>query len=331
MEVLNGVRCLPRGKRPLFVALGNFDGVHRGHQAIINSTLKKARDYHGFSAAMVFDPHPQVALRPEQGPALLTDIADRAEIMAGLGLDYLIVEPFTAQVSSLSPEQFVRTVLMEKLNVAGVLIGENYSFGKQGSGSCETLVYWGNKLGFSVDTVPLLKVGGKSVSSSKIRSMLLSGAVSEAADLLNYYFFRQGRVIRGYGVGKEMVYPTANITASHRLLWPGRGVYLTAVGNIDSGLYYGLTNIGSRPTFSDYRTSVETHILDFEGSIYNHQIRLCFLQKLRETRHFCSPERLKDQVSKDIEVGRVLLAELFKENKGRSHSLQAGYTVLRSF
>ncbi len=174
------------------------------------------------------------------------------------------------------------------------------------------------------------KFEGKEVSSSIIRSLLLSGDVNEAADLLRYYFFRQGRVIRGYGIGKKMVYPTANIAANPRLLWPGKGVYLTAVGGLDSGLLYGVTNVGSRPTFAHHETAVETHILDFNNTIYNREIRLCFLDKLRDTRTFSSPHKLKEQIMVDIEKSRELIKIFKVEINGKGKSLQAGCSVLRS-
>lgn len=190
--------------------------------------------------------------------------------------------------------------------------------------------YWGEKLGFSVDISSMLKYKGKEVSSSRIRTLLLSGAVKEAAELLNYYFFRTGKVIKGYGIGKQMIYPTANIAASPRLLWPGRGVYLTAVGNLNGGCLFGVTNVGSRPTFAHYDTSVETHILDFSGTIYNYSIRLSFLEKLRETKTFSSPQQLKEQISYDIEAGRKLIPCYEQEKFGSGNPLQPGCSVLRS-
>ncbi len=307
MELINGADRFPRQEKPLYLALGNFDGVHRGHQTIIKSTVKKVRINGGVGAALIFDPHPVIALRPEKTMPLLTDIADRAEIMAGLGLDYLIVEPFTPELAAYTPEQFVRRFLVGKLGINGVFIGENYSFGNRGSGSANTLDYWGKELGFENQIIPMLRFQGKEISSSKIRSLILSGAVREAAELLNYYFSRQGKVIRGYGIGKKMVYPTANIAASSRLLWPGKGVYLTMVDRFNEGLYYGVTNIGSRPTFSDHSTSVETHILDFNKTIYNFDIRISFIQKLRDTKTFTSPAELKEQIRLDIEKSRAII------------------------
>jgi len=330
MELINGIDRLPEKARQLYLALGNFDGVHRGHQHIIKKTIDHASCDKGVSAALILDPHPLIALRPDQPLTLLTDIADRAEIMAELGLDYMIVQPFSQDFFSLTPEQFIRQILVDRLKVKGVFIGGDYSFGRFGSGSSDTLCYWGEVLGFSVDVSQMLEYKGKEVSSSIIRSLLLSGDVKEAADLLRYYFYRQGRVIKGYGIGKKMVYPTANIAANPRLLWPGKGVYLTAVGRLEGGLLYGVTNVGSRPTFAHPETAVETHILDFNNTIYNRDIRICFLEKLRDTRTFNSPAQLKEQIMLDIEKSRELIKEFRQENKGRSQSLQAGCSVLRS-
>lgn len=330
MEIINGSGRLPEKGKPLFLALGNFDGVHRGHQAIINELVKRSQHHSGFSAALIFNPHPVIALGKDKPVALLTAIADRAAIMAELGLDYLIVEPFNKFISSLTPEQFVRQILIEKYAVRGVFIGENYKFGRQGAGSADTLRYWGKELNFSVDVSPLLSFKGKEVSSSLIRTLLLSGAVREAADYLNYYFFRQGRVVRGYGVGKKLVYPTANITTNQNLLWPGKGVYLTAVGNLGKQPKFGVTNVGSRPTFAHFDVTVETHIIDFNKTLYNREIRLCFLEKMRETKAFSDPAQLKKQIGRDIEQAKILIPNFSQVNKGNVFSLQAGCTMLRS-
>lgn len=330
MELINGVDRLPPPAGPLYLALGNFDGVHRGHQAIFTALVEQARSTGGVSAALVLNPHPMTALKPEKSPALLTDIVDRAEIMAELGLDYLIVEDFAPALAAMSPEQFVKQILVAMVKVKGVFIGENYKFGFRGEGDSGTLRRWGESLGFGVHVMPMIKYKGSEVSSSLIRSLIVSGAVYEAADYLNYYFHRFGRVIKGYGIGKKMVYPTANMAASSRLLWPGRGVYFSAVGNLDGGLLYGVTNVGARPTFNHYDTSVETHIIDFDGTIYNREIRLCFIEKLRDTRTFSSSADLKDQIGRDIEKGRELIALFKDETNGWGRSLQAGCSMLRS-
>lgn len=330
MEIINGVDSLPSLNKPVHLALGNFDGVHRGHQAIIRKAVEESLRNKGISAAFILTPHPVVALDPNNPLVLLTDIEDRAEIMADLGLDYLIIEQFTRDLAALTPEQFIKTVLCEKLKVKAIIVGENYRFGCRGSGSADTLRYWGKKLGFEVHVIPMLSYNGKEVSSSLIRSLLLTGEVKEAADYLNYYFYRQGLVIRGLGIGKRLVYPTANILINPHLLWPGPGVYLTAIGNISEGLLYGVTNIGSRPTFNRFERAAETHIIDFEGNIYNRVIRLCFLEKLRSIMTFSSPLKLKEQIDIDIAKSRVLINQYKQEKNGRGNSLQAGCSVLRS-
>ena len=330
MEIINGIDRLPTEGRAVNLALGNFDGVHRGHQAILKAAVEKAKNNGDISAAMIFDPHPIVALRPDNPMLLLTDIVDRAEIMDGLGVDYLIVEQFTENLSSLSPEHFIEEVLLSKMDLRSVFIGPDYSFGHKGAGTSETMCYWGSKHGFEVSISPLLVFNGREVSSSHIRSLLLSGAVKEASAMLNYFFFRQGKVVKGYGIGKEMVYPTANLVSGPRLLWPGKGVYFTLVDNIDSGPRFGVTNVGTRPTFSCFDTSVETHILDFEGSLYNRELRLYFLEKIRDTKTFSSAQHLKDQIRQDIEKCRELIANNWQEKNGISNSLQLALSMLKS-
>lgn len=332
MEIINGSDRLPRIDRPLFLALGNFDGIHRGHQSIIRATVNMAREEGGLSAVLILNPHPVIALQPDKQMALLTDIADRADIMRELGLDYLILETFTRELASYTPEQFILKILHEKLAAAGLFIGSNYRFGRNGSGCSETLKNWGKEFGYSVQVSPIVRHKNRDVSSSLIRSLLLSGEVKEAADYLNYYFYRQGRVIKGCGIGKKLVYPTANIAVKTRLLWPAGGVYLTAVGNVGNGLMYGVTNVGARPTFGDFKESfAETHILDFNGDIYGREIRLCFLEKMRETKQFLSAGELRQQVGIDIEEGRRLLDYFRSERNGRGNSLQASCSVLRSY
>ncbi len=331
MEIINGSDRLPRIDRPLFLALGNFDGIHRGHQSIIRATVNMAREEGGLSAVLILNPHPVIALQPDKQMALLTDIADRADIMRELGLDYLILETFTRELASYTPEQFILKILHEKLKASGLFIGSNYRFGRNGSGCSETLKNWGKELGYSVQVSPIVRHKNSDVSSSLIRSLLLAGEVKEAAEYLNYYFYRQGRVIKGCGIGKKLVYPTANIAVKARLLWPAGGVYLTAVGNVGRGLMFGVTNVGARPTFDDFEESfAETHILDFNGDIYGREIRLCFLEKLRETKQFSSAGELREQIGIDIEESRNLRDYFRSERNGRGNSLQAGCSVLRS-
>ncbi len=314
MEMINGIhRWNSIDRRPLTLALGNFDGVHRGHQAIIRTAVDAARAAKGRSAALLFDPHPSMLLRPDPSFALLTDLVDRAELMAGLGLDYVIVEPFTEELAALPPERFVEDILVRKLAVSGVVVGYDYSFGRHGRGKVETMAALGEKYGFTVTICPAIRHKQKIISSSAIRSLLQKGAVAEAAALLNYYFFRHGKVIRGSGIGSKILYPTANIDIPARLIQPGQGVYLTAVAGPAAGgeLLFGVTNVGAKPTFTCSRAAIETHILDFQGDLYGRTICLYFLEKLRDTRAFNSPRLLKEQISRDILQARKLIAKRY--------------------
>ncbi len=331
MEIINSINQLPHLTKPLFIALGNFDGVHRGHQAILRAVNEKAKTEQGCSAVLILNPHPVSALRPGKPVTLLTDLADRAEIMQELNIDYMIIEPFTPAFSALEPLEFVNKILIDKLKVKGVYVGENYRFGSQGKGTAAKLDQWGKKFGFFVSIQPLVTYNNNKVSSSLIRDLILDGAVKGAADYLNYYFFREGMVIHGRGVGNKFIYPTANMISSDELLWPGQGVYLTMVNKVKEELLFGVTNVGSIPTFKvDDNRIIETHILDFNENIYNQTIRLCFLEKLRDTAEFLSPEKLKEQIGQDIMTGRQLIEKMKMEINGNGHSLQAGCSVLRS-
>jgi len=331
LEIINSINRLPQIAKPLFIALGNFDGVHRGHQAILKAVNEKARAEKGCSAVLIFNPHPISALRPGKPVTLLTDLADRAEIIQELNINYMIIEPFTPAFAALEPLEFVKQVLIDKLNVKGVYVGENYRFGYQGKGTAVKLDQWGKEYEFFVSIQPLVSFNNKKVSSSLIRDLILSGAVNEAADYLNYYFFREGTVTHGRGVGNKFIYPTANLISTDELLWPGQGVYLTAVGKVKEVLLYGVTNVGSTPTFKvEDKRMIETYIIDFNKNIYNKRIRLCFLEKLRDTQEFASPEKLKEQIGKDIKNGLYLLNKMRMEKNGSGHSLQAGGSVLRS-
>lgn len=333
MEIISGsdlFRTATGVIKPLYLALGNFDGVHRGHQQIISKTVQRAQENSGCSAAYILNPHPLLALDPGNGMALLTDIADRAQIFGELGLDYLVLEPFEGKLPCFSPQDFAKIILCERLGASGVFVGSNYHFGYRGAGSAETLSKLGSEFGFSVEQVAMVQAGGKTVSSSLVRELVKAGEVKAAAFYLNYYFFRYGRVVKGAGIGRLKLLPTANVVADPGFLWPGQGVYLTAVSGLDN-LYFGLSNVGAKPTFDSYNEKmVETHLLNFTGDLYGREIRIHFLEKIRETQRFASVEQLKAALVSDVERAKNLLPAYEKVVYGNRISLQAGLTVLRS-
>lgn len=305
MEIIYGPGSRPAGT-PLYLALGNFDGVHRGHQAVIRSAVRRARGSGGSSAVLLFDPHPSVLLQPQREFCLLTGIDERGALLAELGLDYLFVMPFTAATAALSPDSFVREILIRQFKVSGISIGDDYSFGSGGAGREELMEAYGRELGFTVTVSPMEEEGGIIISSSAVKRLLARGEVDRAALMLNYYFFRRGRVVPGQGRGKSMLYPTANLKPGADLVWPGRGVYLTAVGDPRGRIHFGVTNVGVKPTFGDEALTVETYILDYDGELYGREITLYFLERLRDTRSFSSPALLREQISADIARGREL-------------------------
>lgn len=300
------------GRKGLYLALGNFDGIHRGHQAVIRSAVCQARACGGSAGALLFEPHPSVLLYPQKHFCLLTGIDERASLMSELGLDYLFVEPFTEQTASLTPEIFVRRILLDKYKIRGVSIGDDYSFGAGGSGKEEQMRVYGKSLGFEVRVCSMERASGMVISSSAIKSLLKEGAVEQAALLLNYYFHRRGKIVPGQGRGKKLLYPTANLDSAPHLLWPGGGVYLTAVG-LEKGVYFGLTNVGAKPTFNEGALSVETYVLDFEGDLYGKEMAIYFLMRLRDTRNFSTAALLREQIGDDISRGKEYARRRFSD------------------
>ncbi|HPU00699.1 MAG: riboflavin biosynthesis protein RibF [Firmicutes bacterium] len=310
MEIIyNPERCYLKQK--LYLALGNFDGVHMGHQAVIRRAVERARSSGGAAGVLLLEPHPFTLLNPGKPFCLLTGMEERQELMAQLGLDYLFVVPFTAQTAAMSPEEFVQDVLLARFNISGVSIGDDYTFGRAAAGGEQLMRQWGERLGFSVDVIPMKKADGMVISSSAIKKLLAEGAVEQANLLLNYFFHRRGEVEPGCGRGKKLLFPTANIAASPKLAWPGSGVYLTAVGGLERRLYFGVTSVGPKPTFKDGSTTVETHIFDFDGRIYGRKLTLYFLRRLREIQNFASPAQLREQIAEDIRRGRELAGSCF--------------------
>lgn len=326
MEVIRGIETLKnfyRGK--IVLALGNFDGVHLGHREIIKMAADTAKDYGCKSAVMIFDPHPLQVLAPEKSPLLLQTLEQRISLIGQAGVDYVIVHPFTRDFASLLPEEFINRFLCSELNVAAVVVGFNYSFGKNGAGTPEVLKEMGQKCGFAVKVAEPVLVDGKPVASSRIRMLLAAGKVEEAARLLGYCFSLQGTVVHGDGRGKTLGFPTANLQTPEGVIHPGNGVYLTKA-TVEGQSFWSLTNVGHRPTFGKQDVSVEVHILDAQKNLYGLALKLDFLQKIRDEKKFSGPRELVRQISRDIQRARGLLEQhrrerISPENIANDHSI----------
>ncbi|MDO9574741.1 MAG: bifunctional riboflavin kinase/FAD synthetase [Candidatus Contubernalis sp.] len=286
--------------KSLVLALGNFDGVHKGHREILNITVQKARSLNAKSAVLVFEPHPLNLLKPQRRTLILTPLQEKTVLMEALGIDILLVIPFDQQFASLTPEEFIKTILVERLKASLVVVGFDYSFGWKGAGRVEDLINSAGNYGFNVEVVKPVVLKDKVVSSSLVRNLVLQGRVEEAAFYLGYPYYFKGQVIPGEGRGKFLGYPTANLEVFPDRIIPADGVYLTLIAYKNQD-YYGLTNIGCNPTFKGETKTIETFIFGFENSIYKSELRLAFLRKIREERTFPNSEKLKEQIAMDLE------------------------------
>lgn len=295
------------GKEPLVLALGNFDGLHKGHRRILKVTRSMAKKINVKSGVLIFDPHPLQVINPSQETLLLTPLPFRAELIDELGIDVLLVVTFNEELARLFPEEFVREFLVDKLQVKGVVVGYDYSFGYGGLGKVNHLKEFARQYSFDVEVVKPYKIKGRAVSSSLIRRFITSGEVEEAFLYLGYPYTLEGEVVPGEGLGKIMGFPTANLRISEKIVIPGNGVYLTLT-TWKSEDFFSLTNIGLRPTFSRKQKTIETHILDFQGDLYKHELKIKFLQKIRNEIPFANIEELKGQISHDVKVARDLIS-----------------------
>jgi riboflavin kinase/FMN adenylyltransferase len=308
MEVVRLDSLEPRGWPAPALAVGNFDGVHRGHQALVALAMSDARAAGGTSVVLTFDPHPSRVLSPDRVPASLMTLDQKAEILAGLGVDRLAVLPFTVELSRHEPEDFAREVLQRALGARVVVVGSSFRFGRGRSGDLDTLRRLGDELGFRVHGLrPVISRGGP-ISSTRIREALLRGAVDAARDVLGRRFFVDGVVVRGEGRGRRIGIPTANLDVVNETV-PGGGVYACwcrVIGE-DMPPRPAAVNVGRRPTFGGGVMTVEAHLLDYEGDLYGRTLRVEFEERLREERKFPGAEALVAQIRSDIgEARRVL-------------------------
>lgn len=291
------------------LALGNFDGLHRGHMKIIDRVRQRAGERGGTPAAMTFDPHPPRVLRPDKAPALLMTPEQKVEAMRRSGMQGLAIVRFTRELSLWDPETFVRTVLVDWLHVVEVWVGANFLFGHERTGTFTVLRTLGARYGFRAEKIDPVRYKDFVVSSTRVRRLVSEGRVDEAGALLGHHYFIDGTVVRGAGRGRSIGVPTANLATRNELV-PPAGVYAT-LATVEGIVRPSVTNIGLRPTFGDVDTPViETHVLDFDGDLYDRTVRLSFVQRLRDERAFPDVDALREQIDADARSARRLFGRI---------------------
>ncbi|MFZ0244209.1 bifunctional riboflavin kinase/FAD synthetase [Candidatus Binatus sp.] len=305
MEIIRDLEALARHPYPV-TAIGNFDGVHLGHRAILKTAIDRARAAGGTAFALTFDPLPAKLLAPDRAPQLILAPDDKLELLQLSGIDGVIVLNFTLELSLLAPRDFVRDYLRGKIGVREVVVGHSVSFGHNRAGNAAMMVELGREFGFDVDVVGPVKIGGIEVSSTKVRELIGTGDLRAAARLLGRYHFLSGQVVRGRERGRTIGYPTANLASETECI-PPDGVYAARV-ILSDGAYPSIANIGMRPTFSESARSIEAHIFDFTRDIYGTRIKLEPIERIRPERKFDNADALKAQIALDLSKAREILS-----------------------
>jgi riboflavin kinase/FMN adenylyltransferase len=308
MDLMHGVHSLPLSIRPSVVTVGFFDGVHRGHQAIIRRTVDRATVEGLASVAVTFDRHPREVVTPGQAPRLITTLERKAALIAELGVGALIVLEFTEEFSLWKPQRFVRQVIVDGLHASHVVVGSNFTFGFEAKGNLATLHELGAAHGFSVEGMPLFEIEGRPVSSSSIRDALLKGDLEWPAAALGRRYVLDGVVTTGAGRGKGLGFPTANLEVPPRMLLPGEGVY-AGKASVSQGTFAAALNVGTNPTFGGEPLHAEAFLLDFEGVLTGQPIAVEFWERLRDEVRFDSPEDLARQIKEDVERTRAAVGD----------------------
>ncbi len=298
MHVYNGLGTYPGQARPVVATVGNYDGVHRGHQKILRGVLERSRDRALRSLLITFEPHPLAIVAPERRPPLLMTRGQKLDHLEALGLDAVLILPFDARLAALSGEEFFGELGRRGVALAELRVGENFRFGHGRSGDLPLLQRIGRELGFDVDAVAPELVDGEPVSSSRVRAAVSDGDVERAQLLLGRPFELTGEVVRGDGRGRELRCPTANLAVDNELL-PGGGVYITET-TVLGARHASVTNVGVGPPVGRDALTVETHLLDFEGNLLRKRIAVRFLGRLRDEMKFNGIGELADQIARDI-------------------------------
>lgn len=300
MQVINNI-SMDTIKQHTGVGLGNFDGLHIGHMALINTLISECRLNGLHSVVYTFIKHPDHMLRKTLISPLITTNEQKTILLASTELDFLCYQEFDEAYSHLSPDEFVKNILIDRLKIRLAVVGFNYRFGYMGKGDAECLKRCGEKFGFKVVVVPPVKVNAETVSSTLIRDYIKKGKIDRVFQLLGRHFSLNGTVICGKRIGRTLGFPTANIMADPEMVVPANGVYITKT-KLEGKWINGITNVGIAPTIRDGSVfNIETHLLDYEDDLYGKAIEVCFIQRLRGEKRFENVEALKRQVSEDVQ------------------------------
>lgn len=310
MKQINDLHDIHTPFSKAVITIGNFDGVHIGHQALFHQTIEKAQAIGGTSVAMTFEPHPARVLGRSKGPPLITLFKQKMELISRTGMDVVICVPFTKEFAQIPPRAFVEELLVQKIGMKAIVVGEDYSYGNLRKGNVDSLRADARRLGFEVVLVPSIRFTlpdtGR-ISSTRIRELVMKGNITEAQKLLGRHYQIRGDVVSGRNRGGKLLgFPTANIHLEDELC-PKTGVYAVTADCLGNR-YKGVANIGFSPTFEDHLYTVEVHILDFDKDIYGEKVRVNFIGRIRGEKKFSDLSQLSRQIEEDIQTARGLLS-----------------------
>ena len=298
--IYRSLAAVPADYGPCAMTIGNFDGVHLGHQRILKRVIEVARAEGWRSTVLTFDPHPTKLVSPQNTPALLTTPEKRAELMQALGIDDVLIVPFDSLLAQLPPEDFAREILVNKLRARAILVGENFRFGSKASGNTQTLEALGDKYSFETEVVPTVACRNRIISSTEIRRAIQGGRMTQAWRMLGRPYALDGEIVRGAGIGSKQTVPTLNLETKAEVL-PKTGVYVTRTHDHTTQRQWpSITNVGYRPTFNGHGLTIETFLLAPLTGDTPTQISVDFLHRIRDERKFESPEALKSQILEDV-------------------------------
>jgi riboflavin kinase/FMN adenylyltransferase len=304
------------------VTMGNFDGIHRGHQRIFRSLREEALANQGTAVVITFFPHPLKILRPDRAPLLITSLQDRVALIERCGIDRVICLPFTQELANWDAERFVQDILVRKIGTKEVLVGEDFRFGKNRRGDLAYLQEQGKACGFKVLKIGPVRLDGMEVSSTRIRQCIQKGRVRESADMLGRPYAICGTVVAGDKRGRTLGFPTANLSTDAELL-PPNGVYAVRV-ILGDDRWNGVASLGVKPTFSGSQYSIEAHIFDFDRDIYGRSVRVEFVEWIREQTSFPSAQALAAQIDRDAQEARRILEQGSPESSNRPDDQKTG-------